>query len=94
MYRGLDGQKVAYHFQLLYQAGLIDANIEVVARGMLVGTAHSLTWNGHEFLARINRDEVWERVLNEQLSKSVTPTFDRTIKLADQILEVILVSER
>ena len=60
---GYDMPQIAYHCNLLYQAGLIndyDANYggdHICSFG--VG---SLTWNGHDFLDKIREDGFWDKI--------------------------------
>lgn len=46
--------EVVYHLELLVQAGFIRA-----IPGELI--AYGLTWDGHEFLANIKNDGIWEK---------------------------------
>ena len=77
---GLDMKTIAYHCNLLYEAGFIDdfegnyAENEIYTFG--VG---SLTWDGHEFLDKIRNDTVWEKT-KETMSKKGLPIVIDVIK--------------
>lgn len=48
--------ELVYHLELLLDAGFVDANVS-----MLPPIVRGLTWNGHEFLANIKNDDIWEQ---------------------------------
>lgn len=55
--------EVAYHFDIMKQANLIEANI-IKTGGIRYGRAEAvkLTWDGNEFLANISSNEIWDKV--------------------------------
>ena len=59
---GYDQKTVARHFQLLEEAGLIEANLlRTESLGVLQGMLERLTWEGHEFLEATRNETVWSR---------------------------------
>ena len=86
---GCDPDAVAYHFQILSDAGLIDAKTQ---RGMmgLEGVAIRLTWQGHEFLDSIRADKVWDKVKKSAWDKGLDLTFDIAAKLAGKVAKEML----
>lgn len=56
-----DDPEVSYHLNLLSDAGFIDGEY-MFGDGECVWTQLELTWKGHEFLASIRIDSVWEEV--------------------------------
>lgn len=72
---------VAYHFYLLEQAGLIDANLRKSGNTGVFGIARNLTWEGQEFLDKIRNDTVWNKIKATVKQKGLELTFD-TIKAA------------
>lgn len=60
---GLSVSDVAYHFDIMQQAGLIEASVQRSSadryRG---GVALQLTWQGQDFLAAVGSDAVWVKV--------------------------------
>jgi hypothetical protein len=53
---GHTSEELVYHLELLLDVGFVDANV-----GMLPVMVRGLTWNGHEFLANIKNDDLWEQ---------------------------------
>lgn len=68
---------VAYHFQMLSEAGLIIARVigDMSAR-YAAGYALRLTWDGQEFLSKIRSDTVWAKVKKVLSEKGVSLGFD------------------
>lgn len=55
--------EVAYHFDIMQQAGLIDASlVRDIGGNVIRAEAHSLTWEGKDFLDAVRSDKVWHRV--------------------------------
>ena len=52
-----DLEVIAYHLQLLVQAGFLDETKE----GKLFGGITGLTWLGHDFLDSVRNPEIWKR---------------------------------
>lgn len=51
-----DAQKLAYHLDLLEQAGLVEFGFRSGSGDVLV---EALTWKGHDFLDSVRDTEVW-----------------------------------
>jgi hypothetical protein len=57
-----DRRFVASHFQLLQEAGLLEANLFTLeASGAIDGTVERLTWSGHEFLDATRNEGIWSK---------------------------------
>lgn len=57
-----DMQMVAYHVEIMYQYGLLDATaIKEANGGVTRGFVNGLTWAGQDYLDAIRNDAVWER---------------------------------
>lgn len=55
--------EVAYHFEIMADAGLIEALVTKAWGGAVVSAeATSLTWAGNDFLDAVSNDDVWTRV--------------------------------
>lgn len=69
-FEGHDLKTVAYHVDLLEEAGyLVGDNIR--SEGGVVGAGvERLTWEGHEFLDAVRDDTVWRRT-KERVSRAV-----------------------
>lgn len=67
---GYDKKTIAYHCNLLYQAGLIkDYKAQYADNELYVFGVGSLTWEGHDYLDKIRSETVWiktKTVINEK----------------------------
>jgi len=73
---GYDAEIVSYHFKILYEAGLIEAEI-VKALGIKpFYYAKSLTWLGHELLDSIRKITVWNKIKERIRQRGLDLTFD------------------
>lgn len=56
--------EVQYHCRLMFEAGLLNCEPERSSTSDRVIRVFpfDLTWEGHEFLAKINADGVWEKL--------------------------------
>lgn len=78
-----DFATVAYHFDLMQQAGLIHASIHGSSgRDYVLATADQITWQGHEFLSAVRGDSVWSEVKREVAKKAVDVPFAIIAQLA------------
>lgn len=69
--------EVEYHLILMFEAGLIRAEPEVTKTGRTIRVhAHSLTWQGHEFLDMARDKSTWKRVSESIASKVGSVSFD------------------
>lgn len=67
-----DYELVAYHFQIMDEAGLIEAKfLRADGNPYYSARAIRLTWQGNDFLSSITSDTVWRKVKNV-LSKIAT----------------------
>lgn len=67
-------EAVAYHVELLEEAGLVEAAIRP-ATGIYF-RVERLTWEGHDFLDAVRNDTVWARTKETLRSKGLSWTFD------------------
>ena len=57
-----DGKTMAYHAQLLKEAGLIEAVVSMDSQNMPDGYLLTrMTWSGHDFLDAMKDDTIWEK---------------------------------
>lgn len=80
---GFDAENVAYHIKLMGQANLLEV-INSGGIGQLHYLATSLTWEGHEFLDKIRRDTMWNKIKATLREKSLELSVD-AIKLGAQV---------
>lgn len=84
-----DSPKVAYHFELLYQAGLIVGEpIRTIGHSDFY--AQALTWQGHELLDKIRQDTVWNKIKSIAREKSLDLTLDSVKLIAGKLIEIML----
>ena len=86
---GYDPEVVAYHMQLLDEAGLIKARCTFTGGG-LTAAAQSMTWTGHEFLDQIRNDTVWNTVKNNAREKGISLSLDVIVQLAKAAISSLL----
>lgn len=87
---GYSAEEVSYHMNMLDQAGLIDARCTKGADTSLVCVATSLTWQGHEFLERIKRETVWNKVKEVAMNKGVDLSIDVIKALSAQVIASLI----
>ena len=78
--KGYDHAIVSYHVSLLGQAGLINM-IDASTSMEMYCIAKSMTWEGHEFLDKIRRDTMWNKIKGTLREKGIELSID-AIKLA------------
>src|SRR5262245_2404043 len=82
---GYSPEQVAYHVQLLADAGYVDA-ADMSTLGRLDWRPRSLTWQGHEFLDATRNETVWHKLKAELKDRGVSLPFsliqDLAIKIA------------
>ena len=87
--------QVQYHCLLLYQAGLIDGEPSKSSTSdrVIRVLPFNLTWEGHEFLAKIRAEGTWQRIKTTVTSKGGTLTFtiinQLALKLAQQLAGLV-----
>lgn len=84
---GYDINVVAYHCDLLYQAGLVKdygcnfADDEIYSFG--VG---ALTWDGHDYLDKIRSDTVWNKTKAVAKEKGIPLFIDSVKEIATAVV--------
>lgn len=73
---------VAYHAQLIQQAGLAEANIVRTEGGIVLATVGPLTWAGNDFLDAVKSDRIWSQVKRRIASTVGAVSFDVVKALA------------
>jgi hypothetical protein len=75
------------HMEMLISAGLVAGKIShsLGARGDVI-IISGLTWEGHEWLETVRRDEVWEQVKNVLEEQGGAMTYELTKALASQLM--------
>ena len=71
---------IAYHCNLLYNAGYVnDYKAQYVESELYSFGVSSLTWEGHEFLDKIRDDSIWNKT-KEQIAKKGLPMVIDVVK--------------
>jgi hypothetical protein len=68
---GYTDSQIKYHLVLLYQAGFLDCEPvkSSTSDRVIYVLPFNLTWEGHEFLAKIRSDSVWQKIQAVIVSK-------------------------
>ena len=72
---GYSPKEISYHVKLLSEAGLIEAT-PLQTLNLFEWHAHSLTWEGHEFLEASRDDKIWNKAKELVLDKTGTLPFE------------------
>lgn len=77
---GYDMETVAYHCNIMYEAGLISSYKGYYSGdGLHAFSAGHLTWEGHDFIDKIRSDTIWNKV-KSTIKKKKLPMILETIK--------------
>lgn len=88
-----DFQFVAYHFDIMSQAGLVDASVHKEWGGSYtVAEVSSLTWEGQDFLASVKSPKVWSRVKSMVAKHAGDAAFETIKTLAVKAMGELLMS--
>lgn len=84
-------QAIAYHFDIMNEAGLLDANVR---RGLgdeyVFAEARALTWKGQDFLASIAPEKVWAEMKMTIAKRLGDATFATIKALAEEMAKKLL----
>lgn len=72
---GIDQATYIEHAQLLHEAGLIDASIQVVQHRATVALIWRLTWAGQDFAQAVTPDSLWSKAKDNVLKPAGSWTF-------------------
>lgn len=86
---GYSPSQIAYHVQLLAQAGLIRA-LDFSAGPDADWRPTSLTWQGHEFLAAARNESIWHQVKARLKDRGLDAPLSIVQQLAIQIAASML----
>lgn len=84
---GYDLKTVAYHCELLYEAGMIKYyNGQFYDDELQNFTVGSLTWEGHDFLDKIRDESIWEKTKTVMKAKGLPFVIDVIKQVATAII--------
>lgn len=85
---GYEQKLVDYHIQIMYEAGLINAEVAATAAGRIYDAIpFRLTWEGHEFLDNIKDKARWKKIKQTIKDKGGSFAFELVKKLAYKLAE-------
>lgn len=89
---GLDPKIVFGHVQLLADAGYINASLMTYYTGEGGGEfmINSMPWDGHDLLAQMRSETIWQRIKATAKSKGIELTFDAVKALSKLALEQVI----
>lgn len=88
---GYDSNLVAYHLQLIYEAGLINGEAITSNTGRIYDVIpFRLTWQGHEFLDNIKDQSRWTKIKKLVISKGGNFSIELIKNLAFKLAEETL----
>lgn len=78
-----DEQSIAYHFEIMREAGLIESSVCKDSSGVyLDAEAVRLTWAGNDFLSAIRNEKIWKSVKLDIAKKLGDAPFSLIVQLA------------
>lgn len=87
---GYTANQVAYHCQILENAGLVSYyHSESDEEGLEFFEVGSLTWEGHDFLDKIREDTVWNRTKNIITEKGLPMILDVVKQVSTDIISAM-----
>ncbi len=89
---GYDELTTKYHLVLLHDAGLLrcDPVTSSSSDRVIYVLPFELTWNGHEFLAKIRDDGLWRKTKDTILSKGGQLTFNTITTVATTLMKKMI----
>ena len=84
---GYDDGLVAFHVNLLIDAGLIKGIQGEELGGIITAMAGSITWNGYEFLDASRNKDIWEKAKKMLKDRAISIPFSMFNKLLILFLE-------
>lgn len=75
-------EEVSYHYKLLHEAGLIEADYKGG-----IWWAKGLTWQGHELLESLRNRDFWNRLKKEIRDKGLILSFEAIKSITTQLIK-------
>jgi len=82
---GYSIEEISYHYKILHQAGLIEADF----KGGL-WWAKELTWQGHELLDSLREKALWNKIKEEIKEKGMSLSFEAIRVIASELIKRFL----
>ncbi len=89
---GYDELTIKYHLVLLHDAGLLRCEPVTSSSSdrVIYVLPFDLTWDGHEFLAKIRDDGLWRKTKDAILSKGGQLTFNTITTVATTLMKKMI----
>lgn len=88
---GYDNKSVAYHCDLLFQAGLIkDYKAQYADDELYYFAVSSLTWEGHDYLDKIRSETVWNKTKSLISEKGLPFMIDTVSTVASALVATMV----
>lgn len=89
-----DFEKVAYHIDIMVQAGLVEGMAQKdMTGGDSFASVIQLTWEGNDFLDSVKSDKVWSKVKQAIAKTTGGASFEVVKALAVKATESILLQQ-
>ncbi len=86
-FEGYDSEFVAYHMEIMNDAGLINALCSKSINAPASAAGLSLTWDGHEFLDKIRSETLWMKIKGVAKDKGLDLSIDPIKAIAKAAME-------
>ncbi|MGO5139788.1 DUF2513 domain-containing protein [Streptococcus alactolyticus] len=88
---GYDMEVIAYHCDLLFEAGLIKSYNPTFADDSLYAfSVGPLTWEGHNFLDKVREDTLWNKTKKVAKEEALPLTLDVIKTIATSLINNVL----
>lgn len=88
---GYDMEVIAYHCDLVFEAGLIKSyNPTFAGDSLYAFSVGPLTWEGHDFLDKIMEDTIWNKTKKIAKEKMLPLTLDVIKTIASGLINNVL----
>lgn len=86
---GVDSETAAYHMRLMIESGLVIGSCRnsIAAPRCYISR---LTWDGHEFLDKIKRDTIWNKVKEQSMQRGIELSMEVIKQAAGHIISQVL----
>lgn len=88
---GYDNDSVAYHCQMLHEAGFLAAfTARYADNTVLFFSVGPLTWEGNEFLDRIRDDSIWSKTKRSIKDSGLPMVLEAIVKVSGAVLSSMI----
>jgi len=88
---GVDSETAAYHMRLMIESGLVVGSCRSSITAPWCHISR-LTWEGHEFLDKIKRDTIWDKVKEQSMQRGIALSMEVIKQAAGNLISQVLSS--